>query len=538
MAAGAAPTNRHGVEAETSAGSDRVLEFYRDATVLVTGGTGFLGKVLLEKILRCLCVRKVFLLIRPKNSRRPEERLQELLKDAIFDKLRQETSTERLLERLEAVEISLGASDPTGLGIDPGTEERLLQQTEVILNVLASVKFNECLSTAIGTNVGGTRRVLLLARRMHRLRSMVHVSTLYSNCDRTEIGERVYPDVRLNPDTVLQLSTVLSPEEMDGLQHCLVGALPNTYTFSKKCAETLIQQQFSDLPVGIFRPPIVLSTYREPIAGWTDNLNGPAGLCLWTVKGYVHVIWGNRHRRANLVPVDYCVNAMLVAGYDVAERWKCPRPGKPDGDRWEREQLPVPVYNYMYDRSNLTWGRYMSLVSLGFDGLLHRLWWNLSYTIVPSRALFRALSVCCHTVPARLLDVVRRLRGKSPRYGKLAAKTTRFLETMSYFGLREWTVANENVVRLRTLLSPTEAGLLEFDLSTVDWDEYFRAYIPGVRRYVLGEPKPPTARWSARWSRRIHFLCRLLHKLLWILLCLKLGHRLYVVRHLFGILIS
>uniref|UniRef100_A0AAG5DL56 Fatty acyl-CoA reductase n=1 Tax=Anopheles atroparvus TaxID=41427 RepID=A0AAG5DL56_ANOAO len=96
---------------------------------------------------------------------------------------------------------------------------------------------------------------------MRRLRAVLHVSTLYSNCDRPEIGERVYPDVCLNPDTVLQLSTVLSAEEMDGLQHCLVGALPNTYTFSKKCAETLIQQQFSTLPVGIFRPPIVLSTY-------------------------------------------------------------------------------------------------------------------------------------------------------------------------------------------------------------------------------------------------------------------------------------
>uniref|UniRef100_A0A182TUQ4 Fatty acyl-CoA reductase C-terminal domain-containing protein n=1 Tax=Anopheles melas TaxID=34690 RepID=A0A182TUQ4_9DIPT len=87
----------------------------------------------------------------------------------------------------------------------------------------------------------------------------------------------------------------------------------------------------------------------------------------------------------------------------------------------------------------------------------------------------------------------------------MAAKTNRFLETMAYFGLREWQIANENVVRLRTLLTPTEASLLEFDLSTVDWDEYFQAYIPGIRRYYLGElpaardrtnPGPPLA-----WNR-------------------------------------
>uniref|UniRef100_A0AAG5DLI7 Fatty acyl-CoA reductase C-terminal domain-containing protein n=1 Tax=Anopheles atroparvus TaxID=41427 RepID=A0AAG5DLI7_ANOAO len=180
----------------------------------------------------------------------------------------------------------------------------------------------------------------------------------------------------------------------------------------------------------------------------------------------------------------------------------------------------------------------MSSVSLGFDGLLHRLLWDHSYTIVPSRVLYRVLSVCCHTVPAWLLDAVRCLRGKSPRYRKLMMKTSRSLETMSYFGLREWNMVNDNVVRLRTLLSPAEARLLEFDLATVDWNEYFRAYIPGIRRYVLGEPKPSLPRWSALWNRRIHFLCRLLHKLLWILLCLKLGHRLYVVRNLFPILIS
>ena len=91
-------------------------------------------------------------------------------------------------------------------------------------------------------------------------------------------------------------------------------------------------------------------------------------------------------------------------------------------------------------------------------------------------------------------------------YRRMAAKTNRFLETMAYFGLREWQIANENVVRLRTLLTPTEASLLEFDLSTVDWDEYFQAYIPGIRRYYLGElpaardrinPAQPLA-----WNRR------------------------------------
>lgn len=89
--------------------------------------------------------------------------------------------------------------------MDETTETRLLQQTDVIFNVLASVKFNESIKNAVDTNVGGTRRVLQLARRMQRLKAVVHVSTLYSNCDRTHIRERVYDDTLLRPEAVLNV---------------------------------------------------------------------------------------------------------------------------------------------------------------------------------------------------------------------------------------------------------------------------------------------------------------------------------------------
>ncbi|XP_035788289.1 fatty acyl-CoA reductase wat-like isoform X2 [Anopheles albimanus] len=521
---------------------NRVLNFYRNSTILLTGGTGFLGKVLLEKILRCLDVRKVFLLIRTKDNLKPAERLDRLLKDAIFDRLRADPDhSKRLLERLEAVEFCLGG-DSERLGIEHGTEERLLRETEIVFNVLASVKFNESIRNAIATNVGGTRKVLLLAKRMVRLKTVVHVSTLYSNCDRPTIEERVYRDVPFGPSTVLELSRLLSEEEMSCLQHCLVGRLPNTYTFSKRCAEALIAQDFSELPVGIFRPPIVLSTYREPLAGWTDNLNGPSGLCLWTVKGVIRVIHGDAGKKANLVPVDYCVNALLVAGYDVAERAS----QVPIDESCEPDQLTSPVvFNYVYAAANITWGRYMDRASLGFDRLLHRVWWPHSYGIVANRMLYRLAALCCHTLPAHLLDLGRRVCGRQPVFAKMMSKTGRFLEMMSYFGLREWHTANDNVVRLRSLLSPAEASVLEFDLATVDWDEYFRHYIPGLQRYVVGgkpgDKSKAMPRWSnGSWNRRIHFWCRLLYKACWIFVCLRFATRLcqtYLLRRLFAILI-
>ena len=44
-----------------------ISKFYEDKTVFITGATGFMGKVLVEKLLRSTKVRKIYLLIRHKE---------------------------------------------------------------------------------------------------------------------------------------------------------------------------------------------------------------------------------------------------------------------------------------------------------------------------------------------------------------------------------------------------------------------------------------------------------------------------------------
>jgi fatty acyl-CoA reductase len=46
-----------------------IKEFYTDKAVFITGTTGFLGKVLLEKVFRSLpMVKRIYLLVRPKSG--------------------------------------------------------------------------------------------------------------------------------------------------------------------------------------------------------------------------------------------------------------------------------------------------------------------------------------------------------------------------------------------------------------------------------------------------------------------------------------
>jgi thioester reductase-like protein len=57
-----------------------IVEFFKNKSIFITGATGFLGKVLIEKLLRsCPDVDKIFILIRHKKGSTPTQRLNELL---------------------------------------------------------------------------------------------------------------------------------------------------------------------------------------------------------------------------------------------------------------------------------------------------------------------------------------------------------------------------------------------------------------------------------------------------------------------------
>lgn len=64
-----------------------IKAFYRNANILVTGGTGFVGKVLLEKLLRsCENVRHIYVLLRSKRGLSSEQRYKELIQNPVCHK--------------------------------------------------------------------------------------------------------------------------------------------------------------------------------------------------------------------------------------------------------------------------------------------------------------------------------------------------------------------------------------------------------------------------------------------------------------------
>lgn len=58
-----------------------IQSFYKGKNIFITGGTGFMGKVLIEKLLySCSELNKIYVLIRPKRGRASEIRVDEMFK--------------------------------------------------------------------------------------------------------------------------------------------------------------------------------------------------------------------------------------------------------------------------------------------------------------------------------------------------------------------------------------------------------------------------------------------------------------------------
>lgn len=58
-----------------------IADYYAGKNVLITGATGFMGKVLVEKLLRsCPGVRALYILVRPKAGQTMQERVASMMK--------------------------------------------------------------------------------------------------------------------------------------------------------------------------------------------------------------------------------------------------------------------------------------------------------------------------------------------------------------------------------------------------------------------------------------------------------------------------
>lgn len=470
----------------------RIADFYKDRSIFITGSTGFMGKILVEKLLSaCPDVHKIYLLMRPLSGRDVQSRLQVLIDNQVFDGMRMKRP--EALKKLVAVSGDITVEK---LGLSALDRQMLIDNVSVVFHSAARVRFDFDLKVAIEMNIVGLQRVADLARQIKRLDVMLHVSTTYINLDKDEITEEVYP-TSVDPLKLVDFLQSLSEDQLKGITRKLVGNSPNVYGFTKGLAEKMLQSEYGDIPVVIVRPSIVTATMTSPVAGWVDNLNGPTGLISGVGKGLLRALKVNSDLVGDLIPVEFPINLMIVAA--------CYRVIKPTNK--------ITVYNCSSGSQNpVTWGEFKTHAMTAWnkfptDGML---WYpDVSFTVNP--VIFSAQVWCYHYFPAYVYDCIARLVGKKPMMVRLYGKAHHAMECLEFYTTHQWNFVSQNPGRLMEKLCRADRDIFNFDVRSIDWKTYIQTYVCGVRQFIL---KDDLASLPAAKSR--------LTKMYWIMILFRL----------------
>lgn len=162
------------------------------------------------------------------------------------------------------------------LGLSGEQADRVCRDTNIVFHCAATLRLEANLKDAIDMNTTGTQRVLDLARKMQNLLAFIHLSTAFCYCDQEVLLEKVY-DCSHDPEELIRCAKWMDVKTLDKITPDLLNPHPNTYTYSKRLAEILVQNEYPNLPVCITRPSIGKSKIKSLLL----NLNR----CLKSVEG-------------------------------------------------------------------------------------------------------------------------------------------------------------------------------------------------------------------------------------------------------------
>jgi fatty acyl-CoA reductase len=125
------------------------------------------------------------------------------------------------------------------------------------------------------------------------------------------IDEKIY-EYPEDPEETVAKILKLPVDEILKRSEELIAPWPNTYTFTKNLCERALAKNRGSLPVLILRPAIIICSYEEPYAGWTDSMAAAGTLTMMVASGMTKYLVGNDFVRADIIPVDQVANAIIV----------------------------------------------------------------------------------------------------------------------------------------------------------------------------------------------------------------------------------
>ncbi|TGZ47496.1 Fatty acyl-CoA reductase, partial [Temnothorax longispinosus] len=417
----------------------------------------------------CPDISRIYLLIRLKKDKCPKSRLDEMFEKPLFDQVKEEVPNFR-----KKIVPIIGDLETEDFGLSENDENILINQVSIIFHIAANVRFNENIKTSTMINVNATATILKLAKRMPNLKSLIHTSTIYANCHVKHIKERFY-SYPINHKDLIIFTRNLNENIMEEKISRIMSQWPNTYTFTKAIAEGLLRDEMGDLPVGIFRPAIVLSSANEPLVGWIDNMYGPLGITVTSLLGITRFHRCNPDMKANIVPVDFTVNGLIASAWDV-------------GNNQFRRNKDTFIYNFVSPDDRPTWNkyRYTLLEANKMYPLRNAVYFPLMIYF-KRKIPYRICVWLGHFLPALFIDAINICINRSPRMWKSCKKIDIFSDATQPFCTNEWNFSTDNVQAMWNRLSEEDQQLFKFSMIEFDWTKYLIDLYMGIRVYLLNE---------------------------------------------------
>lgn len=448
--------------------TSEISKFYINKKVLCTGATGFMGKVLVEKLLRdCPGVSAIYIIVRDKRGSTPQQRYETYINDDVFEAIRDKNP-----DQLKKIKVIKGYVGIENIGLSNDDEAELIENVNLIFHCAANVRFDLPLKEAVNINVTGTYNLLRVAEKIKNLQVFLHISTAYCHCEEEVLEEKFYKSSE-NPFGIMHMCNTLSDETLAYITPKLLKKLPNTYAFSKGLAENLVYTFREKFPIVIARPPIVTAALREPIPGFVEGMHGPTGLLVAGGKGVLRTMHCNGSFACEMIPVDINVNTFIALAHKRSliksdDVYYC--------NVTDNGTNPI-TWQQSLELGIKTVDKYPMSVALWYPG-------GTPHTVY----LFHWLKVIFyHYLPAYIIDGLMILTGNKPFLVKVQNRISHGLKVVQYYTVRNWIFKNDNLKQLQSEMNEVDKEIFFCDMAKLNYADYYRDYILGIRRFILKE---------------------------------------------------